>query len=1069
MSEDAPKRIAFVISALTGDELRAVNRDVSRVYTMLTNPELGMCNHKIPPFYECKNPHEFENRFFPLFDNWRIKDQLIFYFSGHGDILQDQYCLKLGTTRQDFYPFKNLITNLRIKNVNRAILIIDACHSGAAVEGIKESQGIFSTINQEKIPKGIAIIASSRKSQTSRELKDGSHGVFTKLLCDGIETGLENKPTHNGLISVVNIVDYIEEKLTTDSNYCEFSQRPVFKVNAEQDIWIAKNKSEDVPKPNQTSGNDSVITPEEQRSIFIYIENYHSEKPIVLTADSDKTPTIEDIPCPYLGLSHFSPNDAEFFFGREAFVEELVKAAQTRNFIPVLGSSGSGKSSVVLAGLVPKLEKAGNWQFTHFRPSNGNDPFYALAEALVPLYMSELDSTDEMTQARKLAKFFRGDEGELSLAEVSSKIQRKHPNHKVLLIADQFEELYTQYSDSELHHRFLDCLLASLSSSSQSSSSMVLVAMMRADFLENALSYRPFADVLQNADLKLGPMNHKELTEVIVKPIEKLNEKLNEKVTFQADLVKRILDDVEDEPGKLPLLEFALTELWNKREGKQLTHKAYREIGEVKGALSKHATTKYKSLTQAEQKKAEQIFIQLVQPGRGTKDTRRLVTKADLGNDKWSVVKKLADARLVVTSKNNNNIDVVEIAHEALIQNWELLQEWIRDNREFRIWQERLRAAISQWEDAKKDEGALLRGMPLGEAKKWLKERGKELSRSEQEYILHSAELSARLRQEEEQLQQRELELIRERLEEEKKARQAQSEALKASQIKTKFAIAASGATVIALGVIGYASWQQQKSEKTLETVFLKTEPIATLNALPDFHKKADKFKKALDQLKETEDLELKVNYYRDHKESFDKLFAYYRNIMTATGRLNEQVTETEKSDIEEISAQAEASLAELLNTYRISQLELDLNQPKPNFGKLLPKKRRRDFEKQYPPNSALRTTYEIIMRESGAGADLNNDGLMNDKQEAKQIPCKTLVKIEQLWRNATDQRCGWYGEWDGDKNFYNDQDCYELEPDKNDRSTLYSSIFDFTNREVIKRIEYCQKRCKKNVNKKNI
>ncbi len=154
---------------------------------------------------------------------------------------------------------------------------------------------------------------------------------------------------------------------------------------------------------------------------IIYNYFYYREDVRDKLVESEETAVEEKLPCPYRGLFHFGPNDAEIFFGREVFVEELFKATQIRNFVPLIGASGSGKSSVVLAGLVPKLEQEGNWKFTHFHPGSENDPFYALAEALVPLYRSDLDSTDRMTQADKLAKSLS--EEELSLAKVFSNIQ----------------------------------------------------------------------------------------------------------------------------------------------------------------------------------------------------------------------------------------------------------------------------------------------------------------------------------------------------------------------------------------------------------------------------------------------------------------------------------------------------------------------------------------------------------------------------------------------------------------------------------------------------------------------
>ena len=478
--------------------------------------------------------------------------------------------------------------------------------------------------------------------------------------------------------------------------------------------------------------------------IYNYYYREEVKTPIDDTAESAD---VDSLPCPYRGLFHFGPGDAEYFFGRESFVEELVRATQTRNFIPLLGASGSGKSSVVLAGLVPKLQQAGHWQFTHFRP--GSDPFYALAEALVPLYMSELDSTDKIVQAEKLAESLKNG---TPLSRIFSSIQRQHPNDRVLLIADQFEELYTLCTDETIRRNFLDRLLAGINApADRIPFAPVLVATMRADFLGNALSYRPFADVLQNADLKLGPMNRAELTEVIEQPAQKLG------VIFEAGLVERILTDVEEEPGILPLLEFALTELWQKRSGKQLTHAAYEAIGEVKGALGRHADREYARFKdEADRERVRRIFIQLVRPGERAEDTRRIATKAELGEQNWPLVKQLADARLVVTSRNGADLETVEVVHEALIRNWGELRGWMDTDRVFRASQERLRGAMRQWEETQQDEGSLLRGAALAEAEEQLRKRPEELV-AESGFIEWSLQERERIQQAETARQKREI------------------------------------------------------------------------------------------------------------------------------------------------------------------------------------------------------------------------------------------------------------------------------------------------------------------------
>ena len=470
---------------------------------------------------------------------------------------------------------------------------------------------------------------------------------------------------------------------------------------------------------------------------------YYREEARIAPADSADVAD-DKLPCPYRGLFHFGPGDAEYFFGRKSFIKTLFQATQTRNFIPLLGASGSGKSSVVFAGLVPKLQQESHWQFTHFRP--GSDPFHALALALVPLYTTNLNETERLAQARQLANYLR--DGDISLADVVAQIQQNYPSERVLLIADQFEELYTLCPDETIRRNFLD----KLTTFPFERVGMVLVLTMRADFLGNALSYRPFADVLQNTDLKLGPMNREELTEVIEKPAQKLG------VTFEAGLVERILDDVESEPGNLPLLEFALTELWQRRQGKELTHLAYTEIGQVQGALARHANEEYDKLSEAQREQMRRIFIQLVRPGEGTEDTRRLATKAELGAVNWALVKQLADARLVVTSRSEEaQVETVEVVHEALIRNWGELRGWMDTDRVFRAWQERLRAGMYQWQQIENgdvtgwDESRLLRGTALAEAEEKLKQRPEDLSEGELFYI----QVSVKLRDKEQRRRER--------------------------------------------------------------------------------------------------------------------------------------------------------------------------------------------------------------------------------------------------------------------------------------------------------------------------
>jgi hypothetical protein len=212
-------------------------------------------------------------------------------------------------------------------------------------------------------------------------------------------------------------------------------------------------------------------------------------------------------------------------------------------------------------------------------------------------------------------------------------------------------------------------------------------------------------------------------------------------VIFEPGLVGRLLDDAGDEPGNLPLLQFALTLLWERRVGGGLSHAAYEEIGGVAGALTSYADHVYEELTPAEQEGARRIFLQMVRPGEGTEDTRRLATWDELNEKDWPLVQKLADARLLVTDRDPAGQDTVEIVHEALIQNWERLRAWLDEDRAFRTWQIRLRAALSGWEVSSRDSGALLRGALLTEAEAWAARRADELSPLALAFIASSLQL----------------------------------------------------------------------------------------------------------------------------------------------------------------------------------------------------------------------------------------------------------------------------------------------------------------------------------------
>ncbi len=482
--------------------------------------------------------------------------------------------------------------------------------------------------------------------------------------------------------------------------------------------------------------------------------------------------------CPYQGLSAFHQKNVDFFFGREKFVASFVEAVNKNPLVPVIGASGSGKSSVVFAGLIPCLQAAGNVEIVSFRP--GKNPFDAIAIALKKYCKSQIPGQSEASAeiASRLAELefevnLRHDEK--VLCYILENIINSLDDQRLVLVADQFEELYT-LAPLEERHSFLNSLLLAI----KYVPALTLVLTLRADFLGIMLDYQPMGKALNKyPPLLLTPMDKEELRDAIEKPALKM------KVELESGLTSKLIHDVGDRPGCLPLLEFALTQLWSKQKNWYMTHQAYEEIGGLEKALAKHADEALQNLSELEKQQAERVFIQLVRPGEGTQDTRGVATRNEVGKENWGLVKRLADERLVVTGwDETEKIETVEIVHEALIREWITLREWIETNREFRIWQERLKQEMRDWENSGRNLEALLQGTRLAVAEDWYKQRGDELTLRSQHFI--TASIKWRKQQQQKQRRRRQL---------------------------TTFAL--TGLLLVALMLAGNGWWQWQNSARS--------------------------------------------------------------------------------------------------------------------------------------------------------------------------------------------------------------------------------------------------------------
>jgi formylglycine-generating enzyme required for sulfatase activity len=460
-------------------------------------------------------------------------------------------------------------------------------------------------------------------------------------------------------------------------------------------------------------------------------------------------------PCPYPGLAYFGPQDSALFFGRDAAISRLEAAVARQTLTALVGASGTGKSSVVLAGLAPRLHARGGWQFSHFRVGTepNKNPFFALARALVPL-LGEHTTTGRLEEVEKLAVKLVN--GAVTLSNVLGECRRLNSGNRILLIADQFEEVFTLVDEEVLRDSFIDTLLTGFADRADHAlPDICLILTLRADFYGMALRYRPLADALQGRVENLGPMTREELHEAIVRPAGV--------VTFETDLVDTMLDDVARQPGSLPLLQFALREMWARLNDRRMTRAAYGAIGGVEGALAQRAQEIFKTITNSGGDTRavtlfRQLFTRLISLGDGAEDTRRVVGRKELGKEAWALAQQLAGEtnRLVVTSAPAADHETVELTHEALIRNWPTFVEWVSADRGFLSWLAQLKPRINDWRRHPDDDGTLLRGGPLRVAEEWLQRRHDEISDEERAYIAAGRELREALRRRDEEARARE-------------------------------------------------------------------------------------------------------------------------------------------------------------------------------------------------------------------------------------------------------------------------------------------------------------------------
>jgi WD40 repeat protein/tRNA A-37 threonylcarbamoyl transferase component Bud32 len=411
--------------------------------------------------------------------------------------------------------------------------------------------------------------------------------------------------------------------------------------------------------------------------------------------------------CPFKGLASFEPADADYFFGRERLVAELVARLVGAGFLGIVGSSGSGKSSVLRAGLLPALAGgvlpgSGGWRRLLLRP--GERPLQELRRVLVS------GAKDPLAEA----------------------LEALPANERLLLAVDQLEELFTACRSEAERAAFADTLARA---AADPEGRAVVVVALRADFYGRFAAYPGLAELLGANHVLVGPMQASELRRVVELPAGRVG------LRVEPELADALVDDVEREPGALPLLSTALLELWQKRQDNALALAAYRESGGVHGAVARLAEGTYARIPDGRKQLVRAIMLRLVGEGEGDVPVRRRAPLAELdlerNADVADVLATLADSRLVTVGEGS-----VEVSHEALLREWPRLREWIEEDAEGRRLRRHITEAATEWDAAGRDQGELYRGARLAAALEWTADHALDLNQLEREFVTEGREVS---------------------------------------------------------------------------------------------------------------------------------------------------------------------------------------------------------------------------------------------------------------------------------------------------------------------------------------
>ncbi len=693
-----------------------------------------------------------------------VPNTALFYFSGHG--LQREAGIREGyLATSDADPDKCnfglsldwLRRLLQQSPVRQIIVILDCCNSGELLNFNEADPGARNGTDR-------LFMAASREYESAYESLEGKHSVLTEALL----SGLDPYRKEGGKITNYALTEHVSQQLRGEI------QQPLF----------------------ENSGSEIVLTR------VSGLKAAFSKTPI---STMTRIKQLSFGFCPYRGLSPFDEAHADYFFGREELTQQLINHVKENDFCALVGASSSGKTSLLRAGLMHHLRKGDRipgseqWQIKLLTPTR--HPLKGLAAAFATATTDDVQRASQMHQAERLLHKGAGEGlAQLVRASLMKPGATSIPSaSKLWLVIDQFEELLTptdNVNDLAERQLFIRTLTETLQ---DPSAPLGIVIGLRADTTDELIPYESFKMLVDLNTVVVTPMSYDQIKAVVQKPAEKMGVELDPTMLYTLAL------DTNGAPGELPLIQQTLLELWRRRDVTakggtvpKLTMDAYMALGGVKHVITSRASAIYESLDEEQQQAARRIFLALCELGEGREDRSRRAFRNELINESFpdelidSTLDRLAAERLVVVSQSSiatnycseegiempsaawqtqgdassplttwflNNVSetakpllgsprTVEIIHESLVHDWDLLRTWLAESRSIMRLQRRLESSAQDWDQRHRPKASeyLLGGTQLQETLAFVQLHRDELSGLAQDFIAASRKSQSRLR-----------------------------------------------------------------------------------------------------------------------------------------------------------------------------------------------------------------------------------------------------------------------------------------------------------------------------------